>query len=437
MKAMLETAAPASRPTTAAAAFEPSRSAGTALTPRLLAGPRFDAGPESWAQHRARLGDLPAASLHSGIIPSIERSGLIGRGGAGFPVGRKWRSVAERSRRGAVVVANGAEGEPHSAKDRALMHLRPHLIIDGGVIAARAIGAEELVIYVGSEHGDAVRSMSRAIAERAHRDPAAIRLVVAPPGYVSGESTAVVHYLNARDARPTSVLERPFERGVGSRPTLVQNVESLAHAALIARFGDAWYREPGRGRTRGTALVTVSGPVRAPGVREVEYGVSLAQLVATSEGATAEIGAVLVGGYFGGWASVRDLGELPLDPVDLAEAGLGFGCGLIGLLDAGQCGVEATEQIVRYMAAESARQCGPCIFGLGAMAAALARLASCQPARDDLENLARWSAQIAGRGACHHPDGAAALLTSGLRVFREEFDRHQHRRCAHSAARER
>ena len=144
MKAMLETAAPASRPTTAAAAFEPSRSAGTALTPRLLAGPRFDAGPESWAQHRARLGDLPAASLHSGIIPSIERSG--------FPVGRKWRSVAERSRRGAVVVANGAEGEPHSAKDRALMHLRPHLIIDGGVIAARAIGAEELVIYVGSEH---------------------------------------------------------------------------------------------------------------------------------------------------------------------------------------------------------------------------------------------------------------------------------------------
>jgi len=165
--------------------------------------------------------------------------------------------------------------------------------------------------------------------------------------------------------------------------------------------------------------------------------VSLAQLVATSEGATAEIGAVLVGGYFGGWASVRDLWELPLDPVDLAEAGLGFGCGLLGLLDAGQCGVEATEQIVRYMAAESARQCGPCIFGLGAMAAALARLASCQPARDDLENLARWSAQIAGRGACHHPDGAAALLTSGLRVFREEFDRHQHRRCAHSAARER
>jgi NADH:ubiquinone oxidoreductase subunit F (NADH-binding) len=402
--------------------------------PRVLAGPRLDAGPESWGQHRARLGDLPDASLRSGIIPSIERSGLIGRGGAGFPVGRKWRSVAERSGRAAVVVANGAEGEPHSAKDRALMHLRPHLIIDGGLIAANAIGAEELVVYVGSEHGEAVRSIRRAIAERARRDPIAIRLVEAPPGYVSGESTAVVHYLNARDARPTSVIERPFERGVGSRPTLVQNVESLAHAALIARFGDAWYRAAGRGRTRGTALVTISGPVRSPGVREIEYGVTLAQLLAMSGGATAELGAVLIGGYFGGWASVQDLWELALDPVDLAEAGLGFGCGLIGLLDAELCGVLATERIVRYMAAESARQCGPCIFGLGAMAAALERLANCQPAHDDLENLARWSVQIAGRGACHHPDGAAALLTSGLRVFRDEFDRHQRRRCAHRIA---
>ena len=161
---------------------------------------------------------------------------------------------------------------------------------------------------------------------------------------------------------------------------------------------------------------------------------TLAQLLAMSGGATAELGAVLIGGYFGGWASVQDLWELALDPVDLAEAGLGFGCGLIGLLDAELCGVLATERIVRYMAAESARQCGPCIFGLGAMAAALERLANCQPAHDDLENLARWSVQIAGRGACHHPDGAAALLTSGLRVFRDEFDRHQRRRCAHRIA---
>jgi len=430
---MLATATTAMKSTANAGTSAANRGARAGFEPRLLAGPSFDAGPESWEQHRARLGDLPAASP-SRIIPSIERSGLIGRGGAGFPVGRKWRSVAERSGRGAVVVANGAEGEPRSAKDRDLMHLRPHLIIDGGLTAAQAIGAEDLVVYAGSEHGDAVRSMSRAIAERAGRDPVAVRLVEAPRGYVSGESTAVVHYLNAADARPTSTVERPFERGVGSRPTLVQNVETLAHAALIARFGDAWFREAGRGRTRGTALVTVSGPVRTPGVREIEYGVTLAELLAISDGATAEVGAVLVGGYFGGWASTQGLWELPLDPLDLAEAGLGFGCGLIGLLDAELCGVQATERIVRYMAAESARQCGPCIFGLGAIATALERLAACRPARDDLENLTRWSTQIVGRGACHHPDGAAALLTSGLRVFRDEFDRHHRARCAHRVA---
>ena len=407
----------------------------TTIERRLLAGQPFAAGPESWDQHRARLGELPRSPGPAAIIPSIERSGLIGRGGAGFPVGRKWRSVAERSRRGAVVVANGAEGEPRSAKDRALMHLRPHLVIDGGLLAAEAIGAEELVVYVGSEHGEAVRSMSRAVAERGGRDAVALRLVEAPHGYVSGESTAVVHYLNARDARPTSTLERPFERGVRSHPTLVQNVESLAQAALIARFGDAWYRDAGRGRTRGTALVTVSGPVRFPGVYEIEYGITMAELVAMTGGPTAEIGTVLIGGYFGGWGSVRDLWEVPLDPVDLAEAGLGFGCGLIGLLDADACGVRATERIVHYMAAESARQCGPCIFGLGAMAAALERLGGCRPLPDDLENLARWSAQIVGRGACHHPDGAAALLTSGLRVFADEFNRHQRGHCAHASLR--
>src|SRR5438045_9556042 len=160
-----------------------------AFEPRLLAGQPPSAGPESWEQHRSRLGELPGASARRAIIATIERSGLIGRGGGGFPVGRKWRSVAERSRRGAVVVANGAEGEPRSAKDRALMHLRPHLVIDGGLVAAQAIGAGELVVYVGPGHPAAVRAMRGAVAERGGRDPVALRLVDTPHGSVSGEAT--------------------------------------------------------------------------------------------------------------------------------------------------------------------------------------------------------------------------------------------------------
>ena len=138
---------------------------------------------------------------------------------------------------------------------------------------------------------------------------------------------------------------------------------------------------------------------------------------------------MLLGGYFGGWAPVGALIDAPLDPVSLAARGTSFGCGLVALLPAGACGVRATADVLRYMAGESARQCGPCIFGLGAMAAAIERLAVGSARRDDLENLARWAAMVRGRGGCHHPDGTAGMLESALRVFAREFKLHETRRC--------
>ncbi len=397
---------------------------------RLLAGPRFEQGPEPYAEHVTRLGEPPYGFAGPRLIDSLERSGLLGRGGAGFPVGRKWRAVAQRARRGAVVIANGAEGEPRSAKDRALLTLRPHLVLDGAILAALSVGADTVRVYVGTEHREAVRAMANALAERPRVRGLSLELVEAPTGYVSGESSAVVRYLNEHDARPSTTPPRPYERGVRGRPTLVQNVESLAYAALIARHGAAWYREAGRGETRGTALVTVTGPVAEPGVREIEYGTSLRELIESAGGRPEDVGAVLIGGYFGGWTAAAELLDMPLDPAALAAIGLGFGCGLVGLLPAGSCGVWATEQIMTYMAGESARQCGPCIFGLGAMATSLRRLATGGPARDDLPNLDRWSVEIAGRGACHHPDGAAALLRSGLSVFADEFALHAAGGCS-------
>ena len=403
-------------------------------TDRLLAGPSIDAGAESLAAHNARLGPLPGARGGLDLISLVERSGLLGRGGAGFPVGRKWRAVAERGASRTVVVANGAEGEPRSAKDRTLMAARPHLVLDGAVLAGTAVGADEVIVYVGTEHRAAVVAMERAIAERsANRLP--IRLVEAPAAYVSGESSAVVNYLNSGDGRPTVVPPRPYERGVAGRPTLVQNVESLAHVALLARHGDDWYRSAGGGPTRGTALVTISGAIARRGVREIAYGATLADLVADAGGPTAELQAVLLGGYFGGWAAVDDLRDLPLDPAILAERSLSFGCGLIALLPVETCGVMATARILEYMAGESARQCGPCVFGLGAIAAATRRLAATDANPGDLDHLARWAIQIVGRGACHHPDGAAGLLQGAMSVFADEFYLHQNRRrCSHRAA---
>ena len=410
-------------------------------TDRILAGPPSTAGAESLAAHGVRLGPIPTAGAE--LIPVIEASGLLGRGGAGFPVGRKWRSVAERRTGRAVVVANGAEGEPQSGKDRTLMAARPHLVLDGGLLAAEAVGADELIVYVGSDHRAAVVAMERAIAERSSagagrgRSTVPISLVEAPVAYVSGESSAVVNFINAGDARPTTSPPHPRDRVVAGRATLVQNVESLAQAALIARNGADWYRSAGRGPTSGTALVTVSGAVARPGVREIDYGTTLAELVGDAGGATADIQAVLLGGYFGGWLAVDDLRDVSLDPALLADRGSSFGCGLVALLPVDACGVRATSRILDYMAGQSARQCGPCIFGLGAIAETTRRIAAGAADPGDLGNLARWATQIAGRGACHHPDGAAGLLTGALATFAAEFELHERDRwCSRGAVAE-
>jgi len=385
-------------------------------------------GTERLAAHRQRLGPLPA--LPSGeLIAQLETSGLLGRGGAGFPVGHKWRAVAERAAGDAVVLANGAEGEPLSFKDRSLMAARPHLVIDGALLAARAVGANDIIFYVGVEHAKAEAALRHALAERPGDVRERTRMVTAPAGYISGEESAAVHYVNAGDARPTTTPPRPFERGVGGRPTLVQNVESLALAALIARRGHAWYQGLGHGHARGIGLLTVSGAVIHAGVHEIELGATLSDAAAAAGGLRGDVRAVLLGGYFGGWADLHEQWGLPLDAPSMRARGLALGCGVVHFLPSDTCGVEATARLMTYLASQSARQCGPCVFGLSAMAGATQRLAAQSPQPGDLDRIVRWSGQLTGRGACHHPDGAATLLQSALEVFADDFAGHQRRRC--------
>ena len=414
---------------------------------RLLAGPGFSAGPERLGDHVARLGPLPPRAGSRDLIGTLDASGLLGRGGAGFPVGRKWRSVAERSRGGgAVVLVNGAEGEPLSHKDALLMSLRPHLVLDGAELAAEAVGADEIVLYVGAAHAAAGLALEQAVAERtATRPPrpgsghrgsshsAAARIAVAPQRYISGEESAAVHFVNEGDARPMTTPPRPFDRGVGGRPTVVQNVESLAYAALIARFGDAWYREPGRGATRGTALVTTSGLRGRAQVHEIELGTTVGEVAGLARPAAErdQVQAVLLGGYFGGWLEAGAAWNLPLDPANLRERDLSFGCGVVGFLTTSACPVATSARIISYMAGESAAQCGPCVFGLRSIADAAARIANLNPMRDDLSNIERWIGQVRNRGACRHPDGAVGLLARSLDQFGAEFYLHQARgRCS-------
>jgi NADH:ubiquinone oxidoreductase subunit F (NADH-binding) len=358
-----------------------------------------------------RYGPLPAAG--KSFLDILDRSALSGRGGASFSTAAKWRAVAQRSRGDAVVVVNGAECEPQSKKDRVLMTTRPHLVLDGAFIAARVLRARRIVLYIGERHEAARESMLRALAERDEPESKLVGLAAAPTRYVAGGETAAVHFINEGVATPTTVPPYPFERGVDGAPTLVQNVETLAHVAVLARTGSL----------PGTMLITLAGAVARPGVVEVEAGTAIGDVVSLAGGPSAVPRAVLVGGYFGRWMNREDAWHLALTPA------AGVGCGVIGLLPDARCPVCDTAGIMRYLAGESSAQCGPCFFGLRALAGTTTRIAEHGANAADLARLDRWGREVRGRGACKHPDGAAIFLSSALQVFAREFAEHQPHRA--------
>jgi NADH:ubiquinone oxidoreductase subunit F (NADH-binding) len=252
-----------------------------------------------------------------------------------------------------------------------------------------------------------------------------------PGGFVTGEETALIQFLNGGPPKPTFTPPRPFERGVGGAPTLVQNVETLAHLALVARFGAAWFRSVGTPRQPGTMLVTLSGAVARPGVHELAAGTPLRDLVAAAGGTTEPVSAYLVGGYFGTWFAGADADRLLLSRHDVAGRGGGLGAGVVVALPATTCAVAETARVAGYLADESAGQCGPCVHGLRAVATALAQIAAGDA--DERKRVARWVTEIRGRGACRHPDGATRFAASALQVFGGELDRHlRYGRCAAS-----
>jgi NADH:ubiquinone oxidoreductase subunit F (NADH-binding) len=269
----------------------------------------------------------------------------------------------------------------------------------------------------------------RALAERPREAGLAVRSTVVPDRFVSGEETALVQFLNGGPALPTFTPPRPYERGVDGAPTVVLNVETLAHLALVARFGAAWFRSAGTPDEPGTALVTVSGAVRDPGVYEVELGSPFAELVEQA-GGDGRAQAYLVGGFFGTWLAASDANGALLSNADLGRFGASLGARAIVALPADACGVVETARVAQYLAEQSAGQCGPCVHGLAAVAQSLEELVRRSRRTPDVGLLRRRLAQVANRGACRHPDGAVALVASGLRVFSDEVDRHLHgRRC--------
>jgi NADH:ubiquinone oxidoreductase subunit F (NADH-binding) len=402
--------------------------------PRLLAGiPAHGAlGLEA---HLELHGELPSITgrrsrrrgrrAESALIGWIEQAGLRGRGGAGFPTATKLRAVASGRRR-AVVVINAAEGEPASLKDRTLCRALPHLVLDGGQLAAQAVGAEEIVVCLCESAVASIESMAAAIEELARGGDmrVRVRLHTVPNHYVAGQESALVNHLNGGPATPTFTPPMPFEQGIGRRPTLVNNAETLAHIALIARHGPEWFRQLGTGNQPGSALVTLSGPVANPGVYEIEHGASLSSLIHAAGGSNARATGALLGGYAGSWIGAALLGDLVLSDEHLAPHRATLGAGLVLLLSEDACPVAETARVARWLADQSTGQCGPCINGLGALARTVEEIAGGAAAAEATQRVARLAALVQRRGACGHPDGAVNFIISSLQTFSEQFSDH-------------
>jgi NADH:ubiquinone oxidoreductase subunit F (NADH-binding) len=388
------------------------------LGPRLLAGWADTARVADLAAHVDRYGRLPVADR--ALIGMVDAAGLRGRGGAWFPTGRKMAAVADGRRR-PIVVANGADGEPAGDKDHALLTVAPHLVLDGMVLAATALGATDAILCV--HRRDPLAATVHAALRQRTGDRVAVRLVEVPARYVASEESALVNFLNTGEARPTDRPPRPFERGVRGRPTLVDNVETLANLALIARYGPDWFRALGTVAAPGTMLATVGGAVGTPGVREIPLGTTVSAALGAAGGVSEPVGAVLVGGFGGNWVAMSDAADLLLTPEDLAAVGGSLGVGMLMALPARVCGLAETARIVRYLAGESAMQCGPCMFGLPSIARDLEMLTfGGRP--EVLDRLRRRLGVVVGRGACAHPDGAVRLAASALSVFAHDVHAH-------------
>jgi NADH:ubiquinone oxidoreductase subunit F (NADH-binding) len=380
--------------------------------------------------HLAVHGPLPRLPrqhrrVESPLIGRVERAGLRGRGGAGFPLASKLRAVA-RSRRRSVVVINVAEGEPASLKDKMLASKLPHLLLDGGQLAAEAVGADELIVCVCDSASDSVNGVAAAIEER-RRQPgaaAAMHLATVPSDYVAGQEAALVNHLGGGPAIPTFTPPMIFEQGVRRRPTLMSNAETLAHLALIARRGSRWFRELGTAAQPGSALVTLSGPVAHPGVYEIEHGAPLASLIDAAGGTTAPVRAALLGGYAGSWIAGEFLHGIALSDEHLAPHGASLGAGVVLLLSDSSCPVAETARVTRWLASQSSGQCGPCVNGLQALARTVEEIAAGAAQADGNQRIERLASLVVRRGACGHPDGAVTFTLSALEAFAAEFADH-------------
>ncbi len=377
--------------------------------PRVLAG--LDrAYTLDHAEHVAVHGALPTVDAER-LIVLLDESGLAGRGGAGFPLATKLRSL-----RGArpTIVVNGSESEPASTKDRTLMRRTPHLVLDGALAVASAARAARVIVAVHDLA--AADAIEHAVHQR--RDAHRVRVVLTGPEFVGGEARTLLRVLAGGPARPPGRRSLPTGDGY-----LVSNVETFAQTAVLIRTGARDFAATGTRQEPGTVLLSVGGAVARPGVVEVPFGTPLGILLRAA-GAD-DAAHVVAGGYHGGW--LRPDPDIPVSRAGFATAGTTLGAGVVFVLDSTTCALGELARTTAWLAAQSAGQCGPCRFGLPALAADIAAIDHGDP--HALPDAQRHGELVVGRGACAHPDGASRFVRSGLAALQDELVAHRAGGC--------
>jgi NADH:ubiquinone oxidoreductase subunit F (NADH-binding) len=379
-----------------------------------------------------KLGGYRPLAVPGELLDEVERSGLQGRGGAAFPLGVKLRAVRDNGRLiggagGTFVIGNGEEGEPASIKDRWLLRHRPHLVLDGLRLAAAIVAADRAYVYVSDVAS--ARSVEAALAEL---EPSVfgdvpVELWRVDPGYIAGEETAVTRAINGGPVKPTDKPPRPFQAGVGGRPTLVSNVETLANLPYLQRHGSAAFRSQGTSLSPGTFLATITGAGRTPVLYELPHGLPFTELLALHGVSPDQLRGALLGGYFSGLLNRRVL-DATLDHETMRSLGSGLGCGAISIIT-DDCPVAVAASVLAYFDRENAGQCGSCFNGTAAMAAVAGALRDGVATTEDLDRLRRWSVVLRGRGACATLDAACNVAASLLDQFPDEVARHLEGAC--------
>jgi NADH:ubiquinone oxidoreductase subunit F (NADH-binding) len=420
-----EPAVNTTHPTTSASVITVATSPG--CTPRLL-GEQPGQAREDFGAYQGRGGYRPLADADA-LLGEVESSGLVGRGGAAFPLAVKLRAVRDNGRLtgGTVVVANGEEGEPASVKDRWLLRNRPHVVLDGLRLAAAIVGADRAYVYVSDP--ESAHSVEAALGELGPDTFGGItvELTTVEPGYVAGEETAAVRMINGGPAKPTDKPPRPFEAGVRELPTLVSNVETLANLPYLQCHGSAAFRSQGTSLSPGTFLATITGAGRPPVLYELPHGLPFTELLALHGISPDQLRGALLGGYFAGFLN-REVLETTLDHETMRRVGSGLGCGAISLIT-DDCPVAVAASVLAYFDRENAGQCGSCFNGTAAMAAVAGALRDGAATTEDVDRLRRWSVVLRGRGACATLDAATNMAASLLDQFPDDVARHLEDGC--------